>query len=233
MSKKFPLPQTEGFSQVYQKGSNLIGIAVHLEPPVQRCLVSFWRFAVRTNRHLLPPFSATGLHHRSSPATRWCFPIHYGRAPGYPMDPNFGQLVPLAVAKSCQPSHARVFCSLRATGCSSSTSSALKPRLRLADASLVLFSAKNFTRASSLTPCRSSRVIGIPNTEQRYAVFNLSDGCRVGCDLMNLFFVFDETSDVSDAYETRHQADCIMDALNNPDKPRPAGEWIGGLITQQ
>lgn len=92
-------------------------------------------------------------------------------------------------------------------------------------------------------PCRSSRVIGIPKTEQRYAApvqrpeapltSNLSDGCRIGCDLINLFFVFDEKFDVSDAYETRHQADCIMDALNNPDKPRPPGDWIGGLITQQ
>ncbi|KAK0622812.1 terpenoid synthase [Immersiella caudata] len=59
------------------------------------------------------------------------------------------------------------------------------------------------------------------------------DGCRVACDLMNLFFVFDEKSDISDEYETRAQADCIMDALRNPYKPRPPGEWIGGTITQQ
>ncbi|KAK1834411.1 terpenoid synthase [Podospora conica] len=59
------------------------------------------------------------------------------------------------------------------------------------------------------------------------------DGCRVACDLMNLFFVFDEKSDVADEHETRYQADCIMDALRNPEKPRPAGEWVGGLITQQ
>lgn len=50
---------------------------------------------------------------------------------------------------------------------------------------------------------------------------------------MNLFFVFDEKSDVSDGRETRRQADSIMDALYHPDKPRPEGEWIGGLITQQ
>jgi len=50
---------------------------------------------------------------------------------------------------------------------------------------------------------------------------------------MNLFFVFDEKSDISDEYETRAQADCIMDALRNPHKPRPPGEWIGGTITQQ
>jgi hypothetical protein len=50
---------------------------------------------------------------------------------------------------------------------------------------------------------------------------------------MNLFFVFDEKSDISDESETRYQAACIMDALRNPHKPRPQGEWIGGLIAQQ
>lgn len=50
---------------------------------------------------------------------------------------------------------------------------------------------------------------------------------------MNLFFVFDEWSDVSDAKETQQQADAIMDALRNPHKPRPKGEWIGGEVTRQ
>ncbi|KXX76221.1 Delta(6)-protoilludene synthase [Madurella mycetomatis] len=38
---------------------------------------------------------------------------------------------------------------------------------------------------------------------------------------------------MADEYETRYQADCIMDALRNPHKPRPPGEWVGGLIAQQ
>ncbi|KAH8585340.1 terpenoid synthase [Bisporella sp. PMI_857] len=59
------------------------------------------------------------------------------------------------------------------------------------------------------------------------------DGCRVACDLMNLFFVFDEKSDLSGEHETRYQADCIMDALRNPHKLRPEGEWIGGRVTQE
>jgi Delta6-protoilludene synthase len=50
---------------------------------------------------------------------------------------------------------------------------------------------------------------------------------------MNLFFVFDEWSDVSDEHETRRQADSIMDALRNPHKPRPAGEWVGGEVARQ
>lgn len=49
---------------------------------------------------------------------------------------------------------------------------------------------------------------------------------------MNLFFVIDEWSDVSDARETRYQADAIMDALRNPYKPRPKGEWIGGEVAR-
>lgn len=62
---------------------------------------------------------------------------------------------------------------------------------------------------------------------------HLLDACRIGCDLMNLFFVFDEWSDISSAYETRLQADSIMDALRNPCKPRPTGEWVGGEIARQ
>ncbi|KAF8212710.1 terpenoid synthase [Mycena galopus ATCC 62051] len=64
--------------------------------------------------------------------------------------------------------------------------------------------------------------------------FNLCDfnGCRIGCDLMNLFFVIDEHSDLADGPTARHQLDCVMDALRNPHKARPEGDWIGGAITQ-
>jgi uncharacterized protein (DUF2126 family) len=50
---------------------------------------------------------------------------------------------------------------------------------------------------------------------------------------MSLFFIFDEWSDVSDEKDTRRQADAIMDALRNPYKPRPQGEWVGGEATRQ
>lgn len=50
---------------------------------------------------------------------------------------------------------------------------------------------------------------------------------------MNLFFIFDEWSDVSTAPETRVQADIIMDALRNPCKPRPSDEWVGGEVARQ
>ncbi|KAM6508217.1 Delta(6)-protoilludene synthase [Fusarium falciforme] len=65
-----------------------------------------------------------------------------------------------------------------------------------------------------------------------YARLN-REGCRIGCDLMNLYFFFDEHSDLANEDETRQQADAIMDALRDPHKPRPQGEWVGGRVTQQ
>ncbi|KAF7309111.1 Terpene cyclase [Mycena kentingensis (nom. inval.)] len=58
------------------------------------------------------------------------------------------------------------------------------------------------------------------------------DGCRVGCDLMNLFFVIDEHTDVAEPAIARAQADIVMDALRNPRRPRPDGEWIGGEVAR-
>ena len=58
-------------------------------------------------------------------------------------------------------------------------------------------------------------------------------GLRIGCDLMNLFFVIDEHSDVTDMQGARRQTDVIMNALKNPYIPRPQGEWIGGEVARQ
>ena len=56
---------------------------------------------------------------------------------------------------------------------------------------------------------------------------------RTGCDLMNMFFVFDEYSDVAHEDDVQIMADIGMDALRNPHKPRPEGEWVGGEVTRQ
>ncbi|KAF8550942.1 terpenoid synthase, partial [Imleria badia] len=56
---------------------------------------------------------------------------------------------------------------------------------------------------------------------------------RAGCDLMNLLFVIDEYSDVSEPSEFRKQKDIVMDALRNPHEPRPKGEWICGEMARQ
>ncbi|KAF7296929.1 Terpene cyclase [Mycena indigotica] len=58
------------------------------------------------------------------------------------------------------------------------------------------------------------------------------EGCRIGCDLMNLFFVIDEHTDVAATAVVRQQADMIMDAIRHPNRPRPVGEWIGGEIAR-
>ena len=51
---------------------------------------------------------------------------------------------------------------------------------------------------------------------------------RTGCDLMNLFFIIDEHSDVEGEHVVREMAEVVMDALRNPHKPRPENEWVGG-----
>ncbi|KAK8071749.1 terpenoid synthase [Apiospora saccharicola] len=56
---------------------------------------------------------------------------------------------------------------------------------------------------------------------------------RSGCDLMHLFFMFDEYSDKAGPEEVWDQARIQLNALANPYMPRPAGEWIGGEFTRQ
>ncbi|KAJ6465600.1 terpenoid synthase [Mycena vitilis] len=59
------------------------------------------------------------------------------------------------------------------------------------------------------------------------------DGCRVGCDLINLFFVIDHHTDVADWEVARNHANILMDVLKNPAAHRPPDEWIGGEVTRQ
>ncbi|KAF8168816.1 terpenoid synthase [Mycena galopus ATCC 62051] len=56
---------------------------------------------------------------------------------------------------------------------------------------------------------------------------------RTGCDLMMLFFTFDEYTDVLPAPEVRRYADIVTDALKNPGKPRPQGEHVVGEVARQ
>ncbi|KAH8101904.1 terpenoid synthase [Cristinia sonorae] len=56
---------------------------------------------------------------------------------------------------------------------------------------------------------------------------------RTGCDLMNLFFIVDEYTDVEPAPVVREMVDVVIDALNNPHKPRPEGEIILGEVARQ
>ena len=45
---------------------------------------------------------------------------------------------------------------------------------------------------------------------------------------MNLFFIFDERPDIATSEEIRKQLDITMDALRNPNRARPEGEWVCG-----
>ena len=56
---------------------------------------------------------------------------------------------------------------------------------------------------------------------------------RTGCDMMNHFFYYDEFSDIASPEEVQVMAHVIMDALYNPQKPRPVDEWVGGEVTRQ
>ncbi|CCM04071.1 uncharacterized protein FIBRA_06230 [Fibroporia radiculosa] len=56
---------------------------------------------------------------------------------------------------------------------------------------------------------------------------------RTGCDLMNLFFVIDEYTDVEDATTCREMVDIVIDALHDPHKPRPQGEVLLGEVARQ
>ncbi|KAF7330915.1 Terpene cyclase [Mycena venus] len=54
--------------------------------------------------------------------------------------------------------------------------------------------------------------------------------CRVICDLLYVFGVFDDCSDAMDANAVQEWADIIMDALRNPCSPRPIEEPVIGEI---
>ncbi len=50
---------------------------------------------------------------------------------------------------------------------------------------------------------------------------------------MNLFFAFDEYSDISPPEVVRQYADIVMDTIINPSKPRPSDEVVLGVIAQE
>ncbi|KAK4442054.1 terpenoid synthase [Podospora aff. communis PSN243] len=56
---------------------------------------------------------------------------------------------------------------------------------------------------------------------------------RVGCELMILFYAFDEYTDVENGAGARKIADIMINALHHPEKPRPAGEIPLGELARQ
>ncbi|KAI0355477.1 terpenoid synthase [Trametes cingulata] len=56
---------------------------------------------------------------------------------------------------------------------------------------------------------------------------------RTGMDLMNVFFIIDEVTDVESPAAVRNIVEIVTDALHHPHKPRPTGEIIIGEMTRQ
>jgi len=56
---------------------------------------------------------------------------------------------------------------------------------------------------------------------------------RTGCDIMHLFFMFDEHSDCASPEDVWEQAAIQIDAMYRPEMPRPSNEWVGGEFTRQ
>ncbi|KAJ7688277.1 isoprenoid synthase domain-containing protein [Mycena rosella] len=56
---------------------------------------------------------------------------------------------------------------------------------------------------------------------------------RIGCDLMNVFFIIDEYTDVENVPMVREMIDIVIDALDNPHKKRPEGEIVLGEIVRR
>ena len=52
-------------------------------------------------------------------------------------------------------------------------------------------------------------------------------------DLVHLLYVIDEYTDVESAAGVQEISSIILDALHNPDKPRPIGELVIGEMTKE
>lgn len=56
---------------------------------------------------------------------------------------------------------------------------------------------------------------------------------RITCDMMHVFVIIDEYTDVEGPASVRQIVDTIADALEDPHKPRPTGENNLGKVVQQ
>ncbi|KAL1944525.1 hypothetical protein VTO73DRAFT_2955 [Trametes versicolor] len=56
---------------------------------------------------------------------------------------------------------------------------------------------------------------------------------RTSTDLMNLLFVIDEHTDVKQAPAVKEMVEILLDAMHNPQKPRPVGEPVRGEIMRE
>ena len=58
------------------------------------------------------------------------------------------------------------------------------------------------------------------------------DGLRLICDMMNIYFVLDEFTDIADDDTAQELCDMVVDAFRNPFQPRPEGEHRLGEMSR-
>jgi len=61
----------------------------------------------------------------------------------------------------------------------------------------------------------------------------LPEFIRLGCDLMNLVYVYDEYTDIADGEGADKIRNIVMDAFRHPEKPRPEGELLLGEMARE
>ena len=61
----------------------------------------------------------------------------------------------------------------------------------------------------------------------------MTEHLRTGLDLLNLFFIIDEYTDVQPAHVVREMMAACIDAMHNPAKPRPEGEVVLAEMVRQ
>jgi len=61
----------------------------------------------------------------------------------------------------------------------------------------------------------------------------LTDFIRLGCDLMNFYFVYDEYTDVSDPSVAHHLANVVLDAMKGQPQRSNVEEHLLGRMTRE
>ena len=61
----------------------------------------------------------------------------------------------------------------------------------------------------------------------------LLDNLRSCCDLINILFVLDDCTDALEGESVKEICEATMDALLNPNQPRPEGENLIGEMVRQ
>ncbi|KAJ3562898.1 hypothetical protein NP233_g9287 [Leucocoprinus birnbaumii] len=94
------------------------------------------------------------------------------------------------------------------------------------DAWIESFNPFNEKGQEAFRACDFSRLSALTYSPREKAII------RLGADLMDLFFTFDEYTDIQDHAGALAYRDIVDDAFRNPDKPRPEGEACLGAIAK-